>query len=307
MIPLFHIKDWHVHTGRFSNLLQDKVVGDLEQSIANFVGAKYAVTFNSATSAIFLALKYVRKFAKPIVELPSILPPVVVNAAIHAGYQIRFTDNVSWVGGSYTLWDDGIKIIDSAHRLDYNQFHEAGDDDLMVFSFYPTKPVGSCDGGMIVSNNLDAITWLRAAANNGMTQSTNSWERKVSMAGWKMYMNSIQAYLALQNFKCYFEKQARLSEIRYIYNDQLGYQNQSDHLYRIEVADNGWFIKYMGEHGVQCGKHYEALHTHPFYATHQYLPESEYVSATTVSLPLHEALTDDQVYMICDLVKGAIK
>ena len=75
----------------------------------------------------------------------------------------------------------------------------------MVFSFYPTKPIGSSDGGMIVSNDFDKIKWLKEMALNGMTYSHNNWERKIRFPGYKMYLNSIQAEIGLNNFKLYDE------------------------------------------------------------------------------------------------------
>ncbi|SVB41038.1 uncharacterized protein METZ01_LOCUS193892, partial [marine metagenome] len=56
MIKLLHVNDYVVDTKNFRPLLNDSIVEEFEQNIANFVGAKYAVSLNSATSAIFLSL-----------------------------------------------------------------------------------------------------------------------------------------------------------------------------------------------------------------------------------------------------------
>ena len=91
--------------------------------------------------------------------LPSMIPPVVLNAIVTSGNKYSFNDNTDWVGDSYILHNFGdYKIVDSAQKLEKNQFKSECDDcDLMVFSFYPTKPIGSSDGGMIVSNDFDKI------------------------------------------------------------------------------------------------------------------------------------------------------
>jgi dTDP-4-amino-4,6-dideoxygalactose transaminase len=129
---------------------------------------------------------------------------VVLNAILTSGHDIIFTDNIDWVGDSYIFHTYnkglGFKIIDSAQKVEQDQFKkEAEDNDLMVFSFYPTKPVGGCDGGMVVSNNKEAINILRSAAMNGMGFSVNSWERTPMFPGYKMYMNSLQACIALKS------------------------------------------------------------------------------------------------------------
>ena len=81
MIKLLHVNDYVVDTKNFRPLLNDSIVEEFEQNIANFVGAKYVVSLNSATSAIFLSL-----LEKDItVSIPSIIPPVVANAIITSG------------------------------------------------------------------------------------------------------------------------------------------------------------------------------------------------------------------------------
>ncbi len=56
MINLFHVNNHTINTVNYNNLLHDTVVTTFEDTIKDYVGAKYAVTFNSATSAIFLTL-----------------------------------------------------------------------------------------------------------------------------------------------------------------------------------------------------------------------------------------------------------
>ena len=56
MIQLFNINNYILDTSKYSNLLHDNIVTEFEETISEYVGAKYAVSFNSATSAIFLLL-----------------------------------------------------------------------------------------------------------------------------------------------------------------------------------------------------------------------------------------------------------
>jgi len=302
MINLFHINNHTIDTSCYSNLLHDKIVTKFEQTIADYVGAKYAASFNSATSAIFLTL-----LEKNItIKVPSMIPPVVLNAIITSGNKYNFEDNVEWVGDSYVLHDFGdYKIVDSAQKLQKDQFKkECNDDDLMVFSFYPTKPVGSCDGGMIVSNNWEKIKTLKEIALNGMTYSHNNWERKIQVAGYKMYMNSIQADIALRNFKLYPSKLNELSRVRCLYNKELGLNNTSDHLYRINVDGRASFMDYMKANGVGTGIHYEASHLHPVYKKlKSNCPLSEENTKKTISIPFNERLTNSDILFIIKLIK----
>lgn len=303
MIQLFNIPNYTIDTSKFSHYLHGSIVDEFEQNFLEYVGAKYACSVNSATNAIFLMLLD----KNTTVNVPSLIPPVVLNAIITSGNKVNFTDDVDWIGSSYILHEfDDYKIIDSAQRVDRNQFaNEANDNDLMFFSFYPTKPVGSSDGGIIVSNDKAKIDYLRTLSFNGMSFSTNNWERKVLMPGYKFYLNSIQAYIANENLRLLDAKKVRLKEIRDIYNRELGYNNTSDHLYRINVQDRTEFMKQMREAKVVCGIHYDTQHTNPVYNNliDFYCPKSSAESATTVSIPFHENLSNDDVYYIINQIK----
>ena len=309
MINLFHVNNHTINTVNYNNLLHDTIVTTFEDSVRDYVGAKYAVSFNSATSAIFLSLLN----KNTTVTVPSMIPPVVLNAIITSDNKYNFIDDVSWVGDSYVLHDFGdYKIVDSAQKLEKDQFiNECNDGDLMVFSFYPTKPVGSSDGGMIVSNDLEKIKLLKELALNGMTSSHNNWERTIKFPGYKMYMNSIQAEIGMNNFNMYGEKLSSLKKVRDLYNNKLGCLNTSNHLYRIEVTKRDKFIKFMKDSGISCGVHYSAAHLNPVYGEHvnntspnsRHYKLSEEKSESMVSIPFHERLTISEVNLIIAKVK----
>ena len=306
MIQLFKVSNHNIDTSKFSNLLHDNVVEEFEKTIADYVGAKYACSINSATNAIFLCMLN----KNVVVNLPSMIPPVVANALVTSGNKINFVDNVEWVGDSYVLHQfDDYKIVDSAQKLEENQFEkECNSEDLMFFSFYPTKPLGGADGGMIVTDDYEKYKWFKEAVLNGMSYANNNWERKISFPGYKMYMNSIQAQICLNNFKTFEEKMSSLQNLVDIYNRELGYNNSSSHLYRIEVTDNQKFINKMKENGIVCGVHYSALHLNAVYNNgNEFIcPKSEKLQSRTVSLPMNEDLSDDDISYVIKKVKENI-
>lgn len=302
MISLFNINTHTIDTEQYSNLLHDPIVDKFENAIANYVGAKYAVTFNSATSAIFLALLG----KNTTVKIPSIIPPVVVNAIHTSRNKYEFVDDIDWVGDSYTLHKfEDYKIVDSAQKLEKDQFKkECNSEDLMVFSFYPTKPVGTCDGGMIVSDDIDKIQYLRELSLNGMSYSKNNWDREIKFFGYKMYMNSIQAHIALKNFERYEEKLISLKRIRNTYNTEFLLSNTSNHLYRLRVNNRNGFMEYMQDKGIQTGIHYKAAHLNFVYKNSDVvLPLSEKHELETVSIPFHEKLSEKDINFIVKCVK----
>jgi len=310
MIQLFNVNNHIIDTSEFSNMLHDKVVIEYEKKIANYVGAKYACAINSATNAIFLIFKMEDYMNPRTVKIPSIIPPVVANAIITSGNKIEFNDDVEWVGDSYVMHKfRTYKVVDSAQKLERNQFtKECKPDDLMIFSHYPTKPLGGVDGGVIVTDDYKKYKWMKEAVLNGTTFANNNWERGISFPGYKFYMSSIQAKIIMNNFEHYDKKISVLSNLVDIYNRELGYKNKSKHLYRIEVLDNERFVQKMKEAGIICGIHYPALHLNPIYNEDNKFdcPKSKKLQKRTVSLPMNERLSFNELGYILDKVKENI-
>ena len=307
MIQLFNIQHHKIDTSEFNNLLHDDVVVKLEKKIAKYVGSKYACSVNSATNAIFLIMT-MDYFLKPrIIKIPSMIPPVVANAILTSHNKIEFTDNTKWIGDSYVLHKfRTYKVVDSAQKLEKNQFRkECKPNDVMIFSNYPTKPLGGIDGGIIVTDDYKKYKWMKEAVLNGMTFAENNWERGISFPGYKMYMNSIQAEILMRNFKNFDKKMKVLGNLVDIYNRELGYNNSSKHLYTIEVLNNEKFIQSMKNAGIVCGIHYPALHKNPIYNDGKKYdcPKSEKLEKRTVSLPMNERLSFLEMEYIIDKVK----
>ena len=302
MIRLFNINDYVIDTGALTGL-HDHIVDEFEQQIADFVGAKYACGVSSATNAIFLALQN-----KDItVEVPSIIPPVVCNAILTSGNHVAFRDDVDWVGDSYVLHNFGdYKLVDSAQKIVENQFKlECDPQDLMIFSFYPTKPIGSFDGALIVSDDKKKIEWFKILTKNGMEFYHQSWKRKAVVPGFKMYLNAIQAYIGNENYKKLESKYERLTEVRNKYNSAFNLKNDSCHLYRLNVENRKEFLEKAKEAGIEIGIHYSAIHLDPIYCKDILsLPKSEVESETTISLPFNECLSEENIHKVVELVRS---
>lgn len=306
MIKLFNIPNRVLDTSKYNHLLHGKVVTEFEKEFARYVGAKYAVSVNSATSAIYLILDDYA--GSDLIRIPNMIPPTVYNALVNAGVPYKFVDDTEWVGNSYILLEDHenkYKVIDSAQKVNPFQFNnEAEPNDLMVFSFYPTKPVGGCDGGMVVSDDERPIERIRLLANNGLSASGNSWDKKRLCPGYKMHMNSLQADFALQSLRELPVKQETLTDIRNMYNEAFGLKNTSLHLYRVNVRNKGHrdqFIMQARVNGIECGIHYKCI------LDDSSLPNSLEDSLTTVSIPFHEKLTYQEIQRVIEYVKPYIR
>lgn len=312
MIQLFKVQTPVVDTRTFSNLLHDKIKTEVEEKAADYVGAKYSVTVSSATDAIFLSLKQLCENVSCTV--PSLVTTRFLNAISYSGNDYEFTDDTTWVGHEYVLYEsDSTRIIDSAQRFDKNQYcNECKADDVLIFSNYPTKPLGGLSGGIVVSDNKEKIEWIRQASRFGEDFHTDSWKGKSNFKGYQMFMNSVEAYFVNEAFKEYPEKIKRLEYVRNKYREELGdyvVTGDSNHLFRIYVKDNLKFMRHMMDNKVIVGIHYHPAHLNQVYNYGKAWPciNSEYAGKTVASIPFHDGLTDSEIKQVIKLIKQYYK
>lgn len=223
----------------------------------------------------------------------------VANMAIHSNIGITFTDE-NYVGRACPLkfYDDGFEgmIWDCAHQCEPG-LYKLSDDSPMVFSFYPTKNIASCEGGMIATNDKELVKWLRKARCHGMDRVGYSWDYTVDFQGWKMNMNGLQAALAMEQLNTFKELNQYRWNIVNKYNSALGHINTGNHLYRIEVENRDGFMKAMLEQGIECSVHFKPIHLQPAYYNdnNAKLPNVERLGEHTVSLPLWPQMTTEEV------------
>jgi len=309
-INLFRTPYVDVRVPSEEHLLHGSSVEELERDFAEYVGANYAVSVSSATMGIMLALNTV--CSDEYVHVPSLIPSVVLNAIEHSGNWIKFTDNVDWIGKPYLLHTAGkTQITDSAHQVRRDQWINRdtfgrpyeNPEDLMIFSFYPTKPLSGCDGGMIVSDDHDLIEHIRMLSMNGTTSERDSWKRSIVAPGWKAYMNTVQAKVVQKSLSFMDARLAIIKSVRDRYNELFKSDQDSDHLYRIEVRNAPQFILRMRDKGVNCGIHYPAMHREQIYRYGLDLslggyPKSEKSEETMVSIPLHYGMNVSQAEFV---------
>jgi len=159
-----------------------KVVKDFEQTLAEFVGSKYAIAVDSCTNAIFLCCFYLKVKE---VTIPAETYVSVPCSIIHAGGKVKF-ENVEW-SGSYQL--KPYPIYDSACEISKNMY---APNTYQCVSFSGNKPLKIGKGGMIFTDDPEANKWFRLARYEGRNE-VPLLEDEFSMLGWNMYMTPEQA------------------------------------------------------------------------------------------------------------------
>lgn len=163
-------------------------VHEFEQIIAAWAGSKYGVAVESGTAALFLSCVYKRVKE---VTIPCHTYPSVPCSIIHAGGRLRFED-VEWEG-LYELKPYG--IWDGALRFQPHMFMGG----LHCLSFHMKKHLPIGRGGMILTDDKDAYTWLKRARFDGRREVPLE-DDNFDMLGWNMYMTPEQAIRGIQLF-----------------------------------------------------------------------------------------------------------
>jgi len=180
-----------------------KVVQMFEEEVAHYTGAPYAVSMNSCTNALFLACKWHKVEGKDVI-LPKrtyLSPPQSVQ---QAGGNLVFED-IQWEG-IYQL--KPFPIYDAAKRLTSNMYIPGT---MMCLSFHIKKHLKIGKGGMILTDNEDAVKWFKTARYEGRSEKMYH-EDDIEMLGWNMYMTPEQAARGLTLMQNYPEHMPDIPE-----------------------------------------------------------------------------------------------
>jgi len=156
-----------------------------EDMIARYCGSKYGVAVDCCSHALFLSLLYLISIGEvkinDEIRIPKQTFRSVPNYIRHAGLRPRGID-MKW-SGSYPLLPT--RVYDSAVRFEKDMYVQ---DSFFCVSFQYRKHLPIGRGGMILTDDKDAVVWLKEARLNGPN-------------GWEMYMMPEQAARGLTLFE----------------------------------------------------------------------------------------------------------
>lgn len=183
-----------------------KIVRMFEEEIAAYTGAPYAVSVDSCTNALKLCCKYldVEEVTIPSKTYLSV-PMSIMQAGGEVVFDKRETTN-HWTG-YYQL--KPYNIYDSAKRLTSNMYIPGS---FMCLSFHIKKSLPLGKGGMILTDNADAVEWFKKARYEGRSEKFYK-EDSIEMLGWNMYMTPEEAARGLTLMQNYPEHAPDVSEI----------------------------------------------------------------------------------------------
>ncbi|NIQ13128.1 MAG: hypothetical protein GTO02_01575 [Candidatus Dadabacteria bacterium] len=169
-----------------------EIVKTFERIMAEYTGASFAVSVDNCTNALFLCCKYLN-VGEVIIPHKTYLS--VPQSIIHAGGNVVF-ERKSW-SGIYQL--KPYPIYDASKRLTSGMYIP---NTFMCLSFHVKKHLALSKGGMILTDDEKAATWLKKARYEGRSEKSYH-DDDIEMLGWNMYMTPEQAtwgIILMQNY-----------------------------------------------------------------------------------------------------------
>ncbi len=209
-------------------------------------------------------------------------------------------------------------IEDAAHAI-----HEHGEQkgDVVVYSFQAVKFMPIFDGGMITTNNEEVYKKLRKLTWLGIEQNTfersaggkYAWDYDIKEGnGIKAYMTNIQAVIGLGQLRRLDALLEKRQAIQDRYNEAFRGKwwfeepvySRTVQYYTPKWARRDELNEFLGENGIHTGMHFKPLHHMTYWKKYPAdLPRTDEVFMDILSLPVHDALTEEEQEYIINTVK----
>lgn len=236
-----------------------------------------------------------------------------------------------------------VVLADAAHSFGatYQNKRVGSIADVSVFSFHAVKNLTTAEGGAIAFNlpeNFDhdeiyktfCVKILHGQSKDALAKTQKgAWKYDVDEPGFKCNMTDLQAAIGLIELGRYKENLARRKEIFEQYD--LAFKNDSSfilplyrndtsissfHLYQLRIADitemqRDAIILEIAELGVATNVHFQPLPLLTAYKKRGYeiadFSESFHKYVNEISLPVYFNLSNEQVKIVIEAVKEAVK
>lgn len=172
-----------------------QVTRDFERAVAAYCGAPFAVAVNSCTNALFLSLMWFRRqhhlgLPPGALEIPTRTYISVPMQIKHAGWDVIFREE-AW-SGMYQIAP--LPVWDSARLFTSGMFKPG---QFICTSHHWGKTLGLQQAGCILTDNEDAVAWLKRARFDGRSEGVAPARDDFSFCGWHMYLSPEIAALGL--------------------------------------------------------------------------------------------------------------
>jgi perosamine synthetase len=187
-----------------------------------------------------------------------------------------------------------------------------------VFAFYPNKQMTTGEGGLMVTDDEGWANLFRSLRNQGRDE-MGTWLRHVRL-GYNYRLDEMSAALGLAQLRRIDELLFKRDHVARMYNERLkkipGVQipwlspqttRVSWFVYVIRFApeiDRDAITEVLAAEGIPSRPYFAPIHLQPFYAKRfgfreGDFPVTETVARSTLALPFHGNMTEEQVEIVC--------
>jgi len=213
----------------------------------------------------------------------------------------------------------GLAVVEDAcqaHGAEYKGRRAGSIGDAAAFSFYPGKNLGAYgDGGAVVTNDPDLAEKVRMLRNYGQSRKYHH-----DFLAFNSRLDTLQAAILRVKLKHMDEWNASRRRAAATYDRllrELGipapkvadYSTHVYHLYVIRSKRRDELVAYLNSRGIGAGIHYPIpIHLQKAYSDLGYkqgdFPLAEAACGEVLSLPMFPEITDEQIEVVCDVVRS---
>jgi perosamine synthetase len=258
------------------------------------------------------------------------LDPVSIEASInertralivvHYGGQPCDLEEIYEIARRYEI----VVIEDCAHACGatYRGEKIGSHGDFHAFSFHAVKNLPMGDGGALTLASAEhdkrarRLRWLGIdrSTYDRSVPGTYAWDYDVPEVGFKYHMNDISAAIGLAQLRYLDAENGRRSEIASVYRQRLEKvpgvsllregddRTSSNHFFSILVENRDQLVDKLKKAGIDTGVHYRRNDLYQTYESAN-LPNTEFFWTREISLPMHLALSDEDVRYITDVIE----
>lgn len=198
---------------------------------------------------------------------------------------------------------------------------------LSVFGFYPNKQITTGEGGMIVTDRDDLADLCVSLRNQGRGEG-GGWLAHERL-GYNFRLSDINCALGLAQLARLDEIKAKRRQVAAWYREMLAPESRLTVPQETAGGETSWFVfvvqlaeryglpqrnrvlEEMERQGIQVSNYFPPVHLQPFIAaryghTPGDFPLAESVSGRTIALPFYNHLTQDEVALICGVLRGVL-
>lgn len=278
---------------------------------ATFVATVAAIVYAGATP-VFVDIDPVTWNMHPLAVAAAITPKTRAIMPVHLHGRLADMTAIMDIARSHNLQ----VIEDSAQAHGARRGRRAGSfGDMGCFSFYPGKNLGACgEGGAVVTDDDDLADCLRCLRDWGQRGKYNH-----VLKGFNYRLDAVQGAVLGAKLPHLDDWNAARRRVANAYDQRLDPSirraagpfgdDHVCHVYAIQTPARDEMIASLARAGVPTNIHYPVpVHLQPCHADLGYrrgdFPVAEALAETTLSLPIHPHMTEDQIETVIGAVNA---